>query len=90
MEFSFGLFGVQNEFGFSNENVLRVKRGYCKKSRLANCAKMRILKMGVPLFKLASCMYYMVNILSISLLSRVHDTSCYFEMQKDLSQHFTF
>ena len=28
--------------------------------------------------------------LSISLLSRVHDMSGYFEMQKELSCHFTF
>ena len=32
----------------------------------------------------------LLNILSISFLSKVHDTSCYFEMQKDLSQHFQF
>ena len=57
MECSFGHFSVQYEFGFRNENVLLVKWGYFKKLRLANCAKMRILKMGVPLFKLASCMY---------------------------------
>ena len=35
-------------------------------------------------------LHVLLNILSISLLSRVHDTSCYFEMQKDLSQHLTF
>ena len=35
-------------------------------------------------------LHVLLNILSISLLSRVHDTSCYFEKQKDLSQYFTF
>ena len=57
MECSFQHFNVQYMFGFCNENVLRVKWGYFKKSLLKNCAKMRILKMVVPLFKLASCMY---------------------------------
>ena len=35
-------------------------------------------------------LHVLLNILSMSLLSRVHDTFCYFKMQKDLSQHFTF
>ena len=56
-EYSFQHFGVHFEFGFRNENVLHVKGGYFKKSGLTNCAKMQIVKMGVPLFKLASCMY---------------------------------
>ena len=54
---------------FEIKNVLRVKGGYFKKSPLINCTKMRILKMRVPLFELASC-----NILSISSLSMVHET----------------
>ena len=37
--------------------ILHVKGGYFTKSCLTNCAKMRILKMGVPLFKLAFFMY---------------------------------
>ena len=34
--------------------------------------------------------HVLLNILSISVLSRVHDTSDYFEMQKDKSCHSTF
>ena len=45
-ECSFQLIIVQYEVGFRNENFLRVKVGYFKKSQLANCAKMRILKAG--------------------------------------------
>ena len=63
-------------FGFLNENVLRVKGGYFEKSFLTNSAKLRILKIGVPLFKLTSCMY------CIYLLSKVHGMSGYFELQK--------
>ena len=74
MECSFQHFSVQYEFGFWNENVLRVKGGYFKKSRLKNCAQMRIW-IGI--------LHVLINSLSISLLSRVHDTICYFEMQKD-------
>ena len=39
------------------KNVLHVKVCYFEKSLLTNRAKMCILKIGVPLFKLASCMY---------------------------------
>ena len=56
-------------------------------SRLTNCAKMRILKMGVSLFKFASCIYCL-TFFSISLLSRVHDTFGYFEMQKRVVMSF--
>ena len=35
-------------------------------------------------------LHVLLNILSISLLSRVHDKFDYFEMQKDWSCHFTF
>ena len=35
-------------------------------------------------------LHVLLGILSISLLSKVHDTSGYFEMQKDWSCHFTF
>ena len=51
IECSFQHFSVQYDFGFWNENVLRVKGGYFNKSRLANRAKMWILKKGVPLLK---------------------------------------
>ena len=63
-----------------------------KESLLTNCAKMRILKMGVPRYKMASCiiLHVLLNILSIYLLSKVHDTASYFETQKDKSCHFTF
>ena len=44
-----------NEFGYRNENVLLVKVGYFKKSRLTNYDKMRILKIGVQIFIGASC-----------------------------------
>ena len=57
MECSFQHFSVQYEFGLSNENILHVKGGYFTKSCLTNCAKMRILKMGVPPFNLASFRY---------------------------------
>ena len=36
------------------ENEKSVKVGYLKKSCLTNCDKMRILKMGISLFKWAS------------------------------------
>ena len=39
---------------FEMKTFLCVKGGYFDKSLLTNSAKMRILKMGVPLFKLAS------------------------------------
>ena len=35
-------------------------------------------------------LHLLLNIFSISILSRIHGTSDYFEMQKDLSCHFTF
>ena len=57
MKCSFQHFSAQYEFGLVIENVMRVKDGNFKKSWLTNCAKMRILKMGVPLYKLASCIY---------------------------------
>ena len=57
MECLFQHLSDQYEFGFWNENVLREKWGYFKKSWVTNCAKMRIFKMGVTLFKSASCMY---------------------------------
>ena len=40
------------------------------------------IKMGI--------LHILLNILAISLLSRVHDTSCYLEMQIVWSCHFTF
>ena len=42
-----------------------------KRSWFTICAKMQILKMGVPLFKWVSSLCVLLNILSISLLSRV-------------------
>ena len=57
VEWSFQHLSVQYEFDFWNENVIRAKRGNFKKPRLTNCAKMQIWKWGVPVFKLASCMY---------------------------------
>ena len=74
MAYSFQHLSVQYEFSFWNENVLRVKGGYFKKSWLTNCAKMQILKIGI--------LHVLLIILSISLLSMVHDTSGYFQMQK--------
>ena len=35
-------------------------------------------------------LHVLLNILSITLLSRVHDLSGYFEIQKGQSCHFTF
>ena len=35
-------------------------------------------------------LYVLLKILSISFLSKVHETSGYFEKQKDKSCHFTF
>ena len=35
-------------------------------------------------------LYVRLNILSISLLSRVHDTPDYFEKQKEMSCHFMY
>ena len=58
-ECSFHHFCVQYEFGVWNKNILRVKVGYLNEFMTHKyCAEMRILKMGVPLFKWASCMYY--------------------------------
>ena len=82
MECSFQHLSVQYEFGLLNANLLRVKGGYFKKSRLTNCAKMRILKKGGTTIQI-SMVHVLINFISISLLSMVHETSCYFEMQKD-------
>ena len=38
--------------------TFRVLNGVISKSHDTNCAKVGSLKMGVALFKLASCMYY--------------------------------
>ena len=50
-------FCVQYELGFWKGNVLRVKMGSFKTSRFTSYGKMRILKMGIPLLKVTSCVY---------------------------------
>ena len=79
MKCSFQHFCVQYEFGFWNENVLRVQGGYLKKSWLTNCAKMRILIFGGTTIQIG-ILHVLLNILFISLLSTVHNTSGYFEV----------
>ena len=37
----------QYEFGYRNENVLRVKAGYLKKSDISNRDKMGVLKINI-------------------------------------------
>ena len=56
--------------------ILRVKGGYFTKSPLTNFAKMRITTIQIGI------LHVLINILSVSLLPRIHDTSGYFEMQK--------
>ena len=56
MKCSFQHFSVQYEFGFRNENVLRVNGGLFKKSHDSQIVP-KCEFYGVPLFKLASCMY---------------------------------
>ena len=55
---------------------------YFKKSRLTNCAKMRNFENGGAAIQIG-ILHVLLNILSISLLSWVHDTLGYFEIQKD-------
>ena len=82
MKWLFQHFIVQYEFGFRNCNVLRVKEGYLKKSHDShNKPKWEFRKWGTTIQ--IGIMHVLLNILSISLLSWVHDTSVYFEMQKE-------
>ena len=73
----------QYEVDCKNENVLQVKVCYFKKSCLANC---EFLKMGGTSIQM-DFLHVMLNILSISLLSRVNGTSDFFRMQKLKSSH---
>ena len=75
MECSFQHFYVQYEFGSWNENILRVKDGYFKKSpQNAN------FENGGTTIQI-DILHVLINILSIPLLSRVYDINGYFEMQ---------
>ena len=68
MECSFSHLSVQYELDFWKGNVLRVKDGSFKKSRLTSYAKVRILKMWVPLLKWTSCartVEHFVNIFTV-------------------------
>ena len=74
MECSFEHINGQYELGFCKGNVLRVKVGSFKKSRLTSYAKMRVLKNGGTTVEIA-ILRGMLNILSIALLSRVYAMS---------------
>ena len=78
MKCSFQHFSVQYEFGFRNENVFRVNGGYLKKVMTHKLCQ-NVNFMGYHY----SNWHVLLNISSISLLSRVHDTSVYFEIQKE-------
>ena len=74
-------FSVQYEFGFWNENVLRVKGGYFKKVTTRKSCQNANFENGGTTIQI-NILHALLNILSNSLLFRVHDTSGYFEMQK--------
>ena len=78
MNHSFQHFSVQFEFGFWTENVLRVKGGHFKVMTHKLCLNANFENGGTTIQ--TDIMHVLLNILSISLLSRVHDTSAYFEM----------
>ena len=61
-ECSFQHFSVRYEFDLWNEDILRVKMGSFKKSRLTNCAKMRILVNGGNSIQMG-ILYVLLNIL---------------------------
>ena len=66
-----------------------MKVGAFKKSQLTNYARNANFENGGNTIQIG-ILYVLLNILSISLLSSVYDTSCYFKMQKEESCHFTF
>ena len=78
---SFQHLSVQHEFGFRNENVLRMKRGYLKVMTHKLCQNANFENGGTTIQ--IGFLHVLLNILSISLLCWVHDTSGYFEMQKE-------
>ena len=76
MECLFQQFCVQYDFGFWNENILHVKGGYCTMHDSQIVPKCEFWKWGY---------HYQIGILHILLnilLTWVHDTSYYVEMQK--------
>ena len=60
-ECSFQHFSVQYEFELENVNILRMKVGYFKTSRLTICVKMRILKIGGTTIQMG-ILYVLLNI----------------------------
>ena len=77
-ESSFQHFSFQYVFGFSNENVLRVKWGSFNKSSHKLCQNANFENGGTTIQ--VSILHVLLNILSISSLPRTHDTSVNFEM----------
>ena len=77
MECSFQHLSVQYVFGFRNENVLRVKLGYFKKSMTHKLCQSANFENGGTTVQV-SILHIMLNILSISSLPRVHDISVNF------------
>ena len=81
MECSFHHFSVQYVLGFRNENVLRVKWGFSK-SHDSQIVPNANFENGGTTIQI-SILHEVLNILSISSLPKVHDTSVNFEMQNE-------
>ena len=77
MECSFQHLSVQYVFDFRNENVLRVKLGYFKKSMTHKLCQNANFENGGTTIQV-SILHILLNILSISSLPRVHDMSVIF------------
>ena len=82
MAYSFKHFSVQYEFDVWNENGLRVKGGYFKHVTTHKLCQNANFENGGTTIKIG-ILHVLINISSISLLSSVHDTPGYFEMQKE-------
>ena len=64
-----------------------MKRGYFKKSCLTNCAKNANFENGGTTTQIG-ILHVLLNMFSMSLLSRLQDTSGYFEMQQGKFNEF--
>ena len=67
---------------FNMKRFLRVKEGYFKKVMTRKLCQNAIFENGGTTVKIG-ILHLPLNILSIALVSRVHDTSGYFQMQKE-------
>ena len=86
MKCSFQHFSVPYEFEMKTYCVLK---GVFQKVMTHKLSQNANFEVGGTTIQIG-ILHVLLNVLSISLLSRVHDKSGYFQMQKELSCHLTF